>query len=163
MPRFFRNFVFFVSYILRDVLSYIPKFWIIWINQTEVIRKNVCMLCITILYSKIHNIIGILHFILYIIYIVNNIIWISGFGRLFPKFCHAKIIASATSAWFCSFVFTKKLLCLCKTFWYFTVGVYDKTLAAMTEMVKSLKMGDPMDASTNIGPLVNSRGIDKVP
>ncbi|XP_015795330.1 uncharacterized protein LOC107371700 [Tetranychus urticae] len=42
-------------------------------------------------------------------------------------------------------------------------GVHDKFVNALaTEMAKSLKVGDPLDMSTTVGPLVNSKGLEKV-
>ena len=38
----------------------------------------------------------------------------------------------------------------------------DKTLEALTELTKSLKLGDGMDPATNMGPLINMRGLEKV-
>ncbi|CAB9523333.1 NADP-dependent betaine aldehyde dehydrogenase [Seminavis robusta] len=41
-------------------------------------------------------------------------------------------------------------------------GIYDQFKAALVEKVKSLKMGDPMNEDTFIGPLINSGAADKV-
>lgn len=39
---------------------------------------------------------------------------------------------------------------------------YDEVLDALTDMVKGLTVGDPLDTSTDIGPLVSSRQRDRV-
>lgn len=41
-------------------------------------------------------------------------------------------------------------------------SVYDKFKNALVERVKSLKMGDPLNEDTFIGPLINSKAADKV-
>ncbi|CAN5786081.1 aldehyde dehydrogenase [soil metagenome] len=41
-------------------------------------------------------------------------------------------------------------------------GMYDQVLEAVTEKVASLVVGDPLDAATQIGPLVASRQRDRV-
>lgn len=46
-------------------------------------------------------------------------------------------------------------------FTYFA-GIYEKALAAIIDMVKSLKLGDPTDPSTSMGPLINVKGLEKV-
>ena len=42
-------------------------------------------------------------------------------------------------------------------------GIYEKAVDAITEMVKSVKPGDPTDPKTTMGPLINKKGIEKVP
>ncbi|HHY50800.1 MAG TPA: aldehyde dehydrogenase [Alphaproteobacteria bacterium] len=39
---------------------------------------------------------------------------------------------------------------------------YEPLLAAVTERTRPLKVGDPMDPTTNVGPLINRRGADRV-
>jgi acyl-CoA reductase-like NAD-dependent aldehyde dehydrogenase len=41
-------------------------------------------------------------------------------------------------------------------------SVYASLLAAVTERTRTLKVGDPMDPTTNVGPLINRRGAERV-
>ncbi len=45
---------------------------------------------------------------------------------------------------------------------YVESGVADDFVEASREFVESLKVGDPMDRSTDIGPMVNAKGREKV-
>lgn len=45
---------------------------------------------------------------------------------------------------------------------YVEKGVADDFVEASREFVESLKVGDPMDRSTDIGPMVNAKGREKV-
>ncbi|MDC9825358.1 aldehyde dehydrogenase family protein [Devosia sp. ZB163] len=40
--------------------------------------------------------------------------------------------------------------------------VYDRLLAAVTDRTRALRIGDPMDPATNVGPLINRRGAERV-
>jgi succinate-semialdehyde dehydrogenase / glutarate-semialdehyde dehydrogenase len=52
--------------------------------------------------------------------------------------------------------------CVCANRIYVQAGVYDAFAAKLTEVVRGLRVGDPMDAATNVGPLVDRQGHDKV-
>ena len=52
--------------------------------------------------------------------------------------------------------------CVCANRIYVQAGIYDAFAAKLTEVVKGLRVGDPMDAATNVGPLVDQQGHDKV-
>ncbi len=41
-------------------------------------------------------------------------------------------------------------------------SVYDRLLAAVTDRTRRLRVGDPMDPATNVGPLINRRGAERV-
>ncbi|BCP53945.1 aldehyde dehydrogenase [Kaistia sp. 32K] len=40
--------------------------------------------------------------------------------------------------------------------------VFDRLLEALTERTRNLKVGDPLDPSTNVGPLINTRAAERV-
>ncbi|KAF6028509.1 Ssadh [Bugula neritina] len=52
--------------------------------------------------------------------------------------------------------------CISAQNFFIQEGIYDKAVEEITKLTKSLKMGDPMDSTTSIGPLINSRGLEKV-
>ena len=52
--------------------------------------------------------------------------------------------------------------CVCANRIYVQAGIYDAFAAKLAEVVKGLRVGDPMDAATNVGPLVDQQGHDKV-
>ncbi len=41
-------------------------------------------------------------------------------------------------------------------------SVYDRLLAAVTDRTRTLRVGDPMDPLTDVGPLINRRGAERV-
>jgi acyl-CoA reductase-like NAD-dependent aldehyde dehydrogenase len=41
-------------------------------------------------------------------------------------------------------------------------AAYETLLAAVTDRTSTLKIGDPMDPTTNVGPLINRRGAERV-
>jgi len=41
-------------------------------------------------------------------------------------------------------------------------AIFDRLLTAVTERAKTLKVGDPFDAETNVGPLINTRAAERV-
>ncbi|MTH55756.1 succinate-semialdehyde dehydrogenase [Bacillus mangrovi] len=52
--------------------------------------------------------------------------------------------------------------CICTNRAYVHESVYDEFLERFKEAVFSLKVGDGMDESTAVGPLINKEGLDKV-
>jgi succinate-semialdehyde dehydrogenase/glutarate-semialdehyde dehydrogenase len=52
--------------------------------------------------------------------------------------------------------------CVCANRIYVQAGIYDAFAVKLTQVVKGLRVGDPMDAATNVGPLVDQQGHDKV-
>nr|WP_255259896.1 NAD-dependent succinate-semialdehyde dehydrogenase [Lentibacillus sp. CBA3610] len=52
--------------------------------------------------------------------------------------------------------------CICANRIYVQEGIYNKFVDKLTEAVKELKVGDGMDDSVQIGPLINQDGLDKV-
>ncbi len=52
--------------------------------------------------------------------------------------------------------------CVCANRIYVQAGIYDEFATRLTAVVNSLRVGDPMDARTNVGPLVDQQGHDKV-
>ncbi len=52
--------------------------------------------------------------------------------------------------------------CVCANRIYVQAGIYDAFAAKLAEVVKGLRVGDPMDAATNVGSLVDQQGHDKV-
>lgn len=52
--------------------------------------------------------------------------------------------------------------CVCANRVYVQAGIYDAFAARLAEVVRGLRMGDPMDPATHIGPLVDRQGLDKV-
>jgi lactaldehyde dehydrogenase len=41
-------------------------------------------------------------------------------------------------------------------------SIFDRLLSAVTERTQSLRVGDPLDAATNVGPLINTRAAERV-
>lgn len=41
-------------------------------------------------------------------------------------------------------------------------GIFDETMKALVDLTESLKLGDGLDPTTTIGPLINKRGLEKV-
>jgi acyl-CoA reductase-like NAD-dependent aldehyde dehydrogenase len=41
-------------------------------------------------------------------------------------------------------------------------SIFDRLLAAVTERTKSLKVGNPLEADTDVGPLINARAAERV-
>ena len=52
--------------------------------------------------------------------------------------------------------------CICANRVYVQSGIYDAFLKKFSEAVKQLKVGDGIDESVDIGPLINRDGLDKV-
>ena len=52
--------------------------------------------------------------------------------------------------------------CVCANRIYVQSGIYDEFARRLSDVVRGLRVGDPMDAATNIGPLVDKNGHDKV-
>jgi succinate-semialdehyde dehydrogenase/glutarate-semialdehyde dehydrogenase len=52
--------------------------------------------------------------------------------------------------------------CVCANRIYVQAAVHDEFGRRLAEAVKTLKVGDPMEATTNVGPLVDRQGHDKV-
>ena len=52
--------------------------------------------------------------------------------------------------------------CVCANRIYVQAGIYDAFAGKLAEVVRTLKVGDPMDPATNVGPLVDRQGHDKV-
>ncbi len=52
--------------------------------------------------------------------------------------------------------------CVCVNRIYVHTGVIDEFARRFTEVVRALKVGDPLDESTQIGPLVDAQGLEKV-
>ncbi len=52
--------------------------------------------------------------------------------------------------------------CVCANRIYVQAGIHDAFAARLAEVVRGLRMGDPLDAATNVGPLVDQQGHDKV-
>ena len=52
--------------------------------------------------------------------------------------------------------------CVCTNRIYVAQNIADDFVAAYAEAVKKLKVGDPSDDTTDIGPLVDQQGLDKV-
>lgn len=52
--------------------------------------------------------------------------------------------------------------CICANRVYVQSGIYGAFMKKLTQEVKNLKVGDGMDESVDIGPLINQDGLDKV-
>lgn len=52
--------------------------------------------------------------------------------------------------------------CICANRIYVQDGIYDQFVEKLNKAVKGLKVGNPEDDSTDIGPLINQDGLDKV-
>src|SRR5699024_3583309 len=52
--------------------------------------------------------------------------------------------------------------CICANRVYVQEGVYDEFVDKLSKKVQELKVGDGMDESVDIGPLINQDGLDKV-
>lgn len=52
--------------------------------------------------------------------------------------------------------------CICANRVYVQSGIYDAFLEKFSEAVKGLKVGDGIDESVDVGPLINQAGLDKV-
>jgi succinate-semialdehyde dehydrogenase/glutarate-semialdehyde dehydrogenase len=52
--------------------------------------------------------------------------------------------------------------CVCTNRVYVQRGILEAFSARLVEAVKALKVGDPLEASTQIGPLVDAQGLEKV-
>lgn len=52
--------------------------------------------------------------------------------------------------------------CVCANRVYVQAGIYDAFAARLADVVRGLRVGDPMDPTTHIGPLVDRQGLDKV-
>lgn len=52
--------------------------------------------------------------------------------------------------------------CVCTNRIYVQRGIAEEFTRKLTAAVAELKVGDPLDASTQIGPLVDQQGLDKV-
>lgn len=52
--------------------------------------------------------------------------------------------------------------CICANRVYVQEGIYDAFMEKFTAEVKKLKVGDGMEESVEIGPLINQQGLDKV-
>jgi succinate-semialdehyde dehydrogenase / glutarate-semialdehyde dehydrogenase len=52
--------------------------------------------------------------------------------------------------------------CVCTNRIYVQDGIHDAFLEAFAEAVRALRMGDPLDETTDVGPLVDANGVAKV-
>ena len=52
--------------------------------------------------------------------------------------------------------------CVCANRIYVQAGIYDKFVERFSEAVEALKVGDGLDSETDIGPLINQDGLEKV-
>lgn len=52
--------------------------------------------------------------------------------------------------------------CVCPNRVYVQAGVYERFAALLAERVEAMKVGTATDASTQIGPMINSRAVDKI-
>lgn len=52
--------------------------------------------------------------------------------------------------------------CVCANRVYVQAGIYDAFAERLADVVRGLRVGDPMDPATHIGPLVDRQGHDKV-
>ncbi|WP_116106912.1 NAD-dependent succinate-semialdehyde dehydrogenase [Lewinella sp. IMCC34191] len=52
--------------------------------------------------------------------------------------------------------------CVCTNRFFVQDGIYDQFTAAFAEAISALKVGNGMDASVDIGPLINDSAIEKV-
>jgi succinate-semialdehyde dehydrogenase/glutarate-semialdehyde dehydrogenase len=52
--------------------------------------------------------------------------------------------------------------CVCANRIYVQADIHDAFAARLAEAVRALRVGDPMDPATNVGPLVDRQGLDKV-
>jgi len=52
--------------------------------------------------------------------------------------------------------------CISPQNFFIQEGIFDEAVKALEDLTKSLKLGDGMDPTTNIGPLINMRGLEKV-
>lgn len=52
--------------------------------------------------------------------------------------------------------------CVCANRIYVHAAVREAFVAAMADAVRALRVGDPLDAATQVGPLVDRAGLDKV-
>jgi succinate-semialdehyde dehydrogenase / glutarate-semialdehyde dehydrogenase len=52
--------------------------------------------------------------------------------------------------------------CVCANRIYVQAGIHDEFARRLTDVVRGLRVGDPMDPATHVGPLVDQQGHDKV-
>ena len=52
--------------------------------------------------------------------------------------------------------------CVCANRIYVQAGIHDRFVEALKEKVSQLKVGNGLDASTDIGPLINTKAVSKV-
>jgi succinate-semialdehyde dehydrogenase/glutarate-semialdehyde dehydrogenase len=52
--------------------------------------------------------------------------------------------------------------CVCANRIYVQAGIYDDFAGKLADAVRALRVGDPLDAATHVGPLVDQAGLDKV-
>jgi succinate-semialdehyde dehydrogenase / glutarate-semialdehyde dehydrogenase len=52
--------------------------------------------------------------------------------------------------------------CVCTNRIYVQAGIHDAFVERFSEAVGALHVGDPLDATTDIGPLVDAQGLEKV-
>lgn len=52
--------------------------------------------------------------------------------------------------------------CVCTNRIYVQAGIHDAFTAALVEAVAKLRVGDPLSAETDIGPLIDEQGMEKV-
>ncbi|MGN6086085.1 NAD-dependent succinate-semialdehyde dehydrogenase [Trinickia sp.] len=52
--------------------------------------------------------------------------------------------------------------CVCPNRVFVQAGVYERFAARLTERVAALKVGPASDASTQIGPMINAKAVDKI-
>lgn len=52
--------------------------------------------------------------------------------------------------------------CICANRLYVQAGIYDEFITYLKEKIEALKVGDGLEEGTDIGPLINQQGYDKV-
>ena len=52
--------------------------------------------------------------------------------------------------------------CVCANRFFVQAGIYDRFVEAFTKEVEKLQLGDGLQKSTDIGPLINASGLEKV-
>ncbi|WP_336951543.1 NAD-dependent succinate-semialdehyde dehydrogenase [Sphingobium aromaticivastans] len=52
--------------------------------------------------------------------------------------------------------------CVCTNRFYVQAGIHDAFVAKLAERVKAMKLGNGMDAATDLGPLIDKKAVEKV-
>jgi succinate-semialdehyde dehydrogenase / glutarate-semialdehyde dehydrogenase len=76
-------------------------------------------------------------------------------------FDDADVVAAAREVSACKFRNAGQT-CVCTNRVYVQDGVYDAFVAALSEQTRALRLGDPLDEATDVGPLVDAAGLAKV-